>query len=1108
MELNKFFNKNQDYIHYYEKENVIDKTFLLEAGQGKNINGNIYAILNELRTKPEWEKYKVYLVVCEDTMESAKQRIEFYKYKNVDLVIRDTKFYKKLLATCKFLITDNSFPPYFIKKDNQVLLNTWHGTPLKTLGRCDIQNSSSIANVQKNMVMSDYILFPNQYTKNIFLEDYCLKNILNNKIVLSDYPRNVAFYNENMKKQIKEKYNLFDKEIFAYMPTWRGTSRKANILEQKKIILNYLDQIDKELKDNQILYVNLHFLIGNSIDLSNYKHIKIFPKEYETYDFLNVCDILITDYSSVFFDFAVTKKKIILFTYDLEEYIADRGMYFSIEELPFPRVSNVKGLIKELNNKIDVDYSEFYNKFCNYTSKDAVKNILNLLVNEESESIFVEHATKSEKENVLIHVSKIKTSHQLQFVIDYLSKFKEDKNYILLFYGKLTNNMIELIKNTPEYIQVYGYVVKNEFTNLEKIIVSLSSHFTFVNYFTQNIRNRIFRREFKRRFCNIKVDKCINLFDNSHFMIHELEFFDCPKSYVNFRPEYMGLLNNKKWYKDNLVFEKNHYECINVDSLILDNQKEKTFFNINVAFLRLCSKTKVNNNEIEYAMWLISNSVVNFDFEDINFYLDNQLLENEVSTVRKIPFSKYLKLFKIKITIDKDEILSLPLQNKLLIKYIDENGLGFEKLIRYSFRLFEKHLSHSRIININDEICCYFRKTKGNSVYLTVRNHNVTDSKFENLKLNIAYYISKLFKKKRIILLFEKDSSKYEESGSVVYEYLIDHKYNNAYFILDKNYSGISQINKKYKKNIIYKYTFKHYLYFFICQTFIGTEALIHALELRCNNSYVLKKESSPDIDYVFLQHGVMYMISLDSESRTFFKPRSIHQKGKYRVVTSSVAEANHFIEFGNHDESQVIVCGLPKFDRNIWYDIADKIVIMLTWRPWEYNEALNDFKTCNYYKILVRIYNSIPDNYKSKLIILPHPLFYHAAQNNDFELKEYMRFDVKYDEILRETKLLITDYSSIAYDAFYRGCNVIFYWEELDECLEHYGPSTKLMLNRSNVFGDVCMNNEELKRVIDENYINSQSNFYFERYSKLVEYHDGKNTERLINRLKDEQII
>ena len=55
--------------------------------------------------------------------------------------------------------------------------------------------------------------------------------------------------------------------------------------------------------------------------------------------------------------------------------------------------------------------------------------------------------------------------------------------------------------------------------------------------------------------------------------------------------------------------------------------------------------------------------------------------------------------------------------------------------------------------------------------------------------------------------------------------------------------------------------------------------------------------------------------------------------------------------------------------------------------------------------------------------------------------------FDVKYDDILKHTKLLITDYSSIAYDAFYRGCNVIFYWEELQECLEAYGPSTKLMI-------------------------------------------------------------
>ncbi|MDE6952249.1 MAG: CDP-glycerol glycerophosphotransferase family protein, partial [Erysipelotrichales bacterium] len=310
-----------------------------------------------------------------------------------------------------------------------------------------------------------------------------------------------------------------------------------------------------------------------------------------------------------------------------------------------------------------------------------------------------------------------------------------------------------------------------------------------------------------------------------------------------------------------------------------------------------------------------------------------------------------------------------------------------------------------------------------------------------------------------------------------------------------------------YRYNIIYKYTFRHYLYFFISRTFLGSELMVHAMELRIMNKHVLKKIYSTDINNVFLQHGVMYMVSLDSESRKYFSPKK-DGKGKFRVVTSSQLEADHFTQLGGYDENQVIVCGLPKYDRNILYPDADKIVIMLTWRVWEYNQATTDFESTPYYKMLQRIVSGINDTYREHLVILPHPLFYKSAMNCEFELKKYMQFNVKYDEILRQTCVLITDYSSIAYDAFYRGSRVIFYWEELESCLEKYGKNTKLMLNKDNVFGDICYSTKDIEQVIDDNYHLEQKKMYQERYNQIVEFHDGKNTKRLIARLKSEKII
>ena len=1101
---------NHKYIESYYHESIDTYSFLLEAGQGKNINGNMYAFLHELRSCEKWNAFSVYMVVDDNTIEPAKARIAFYGYQNVQFVLRNTDEYKYLLATCKYLITDNSFPPYYMKRKDQVVLNTWHGTPLKTLGRCDIENSSSIANVQKNYIMSDYVLFPNTYTRDIFMEDYCLKNIMTNEVVLADYPRNVAFFNEALKNKIKDQYDLQGKEIFAYLPTWRGSSRHANVQKQKEIILDYLNQIDNQLTNQQILYVNLHFLIGNQIDLSQMKHIRIFPSEYETYDFLNVCDVLITDYSSVFFDYAVSQKKIVLFTYDLDEYMSERGMYFSIEELPFPRVDNVDDLMKELNQKDYTSYESFLKQFCLYASPDTVKRLLDLLVNNQRDEIIVEKPTDNGLKNVLIHVDAIKTKHQEEIILDYILNLpkEKDKNYIVLFHGKVNEIVVDFIQHIPNDIQVLGYVVKNSFILSEKIVLGLGVRSSIMNTFFDKKIDKALKREAQRRFGNIRINEIIDLFDRSYYIGRELSLLHGMKKSIILNAVYTGVMNARKPMLSSIMYRKKHgHQFEKYENIVVNEDTKDTFYNLCVSFVKLFSHAKQKEKHVTYSLYFLCQRVIPLDTHKMSIYLGDKEVKSHFSN-QGIHLFKNFYFYKTKIEIPNDNILSLPIQNKFLFVYQDEQGRGLKKGIQYKFIRLRKTYKSSKIFQINEDTCCYFRQSKANTLFFSVRPYNKTDGFIQNMKMNCAYYVAKIFKGKKIYLLFEKDSARYEESASVVYEKMIDDGYKQAYFILDRDYHGYDKIEERYRHHIIYKYSWKHYLYFFRCQTFLGSEALVHAIELRVSNKHALKKINSKDVDYVFLQHGVMYMISLDSESRSFFKPRSIKENGRYRVVTSSLKEADHFISLGNYDASQVIVCGLPKFDRNQWNEDATKIVIMPTWRPWEYNEATTDFKQTHYYQMIERIFYAIDEKLRDQIIILPHPLFFAAAMKDEFELKKHMLFDVKYDDILKDTKVLITDYSSIAYDAFYRGCNVMFYWEELNDCLEYYGPSTKLMLNGDNVFGDICYNSQDVTMKIKDNYSCPQQKVYLDHYQEIVTFHDGNNAERLIQHLKNENII
>ncbi|WP_455539587.1 CDP-glycerol glycerophosphotransferase family protein [Terrisporobacter sp.] len=154
------------------------------------------------------------------------------------------------------------------------------------------------------------------------------------------------------------------------------------------------------------------------------------------------------------------------------------------------------------------------------------------------------------------------------------------------------------------------------------------------------------------------------------------------------------------------------------------------------------------------------------------------------------------------------------------------------------------------------------------------------------------------------------------------------------------------------------------------------------------------------------------------------------------------------------------------------------------------------------------KILDSIPEEYKEKVIVLPHPLIAESMSKVNGEISKYMDFKSKYNDLLKDAKVLITDYSSISYDAFYRGSNVIFYWEEKDYCMECYGDDTKLMLNEDNIFGDICYDMQDLKSIFEKNYTQNQDEKYLYNYRQIVEFNDNKNTERLIKLLKKDNLI
>lgn len=467
-----------NYIKYYDTLPVEDNVILLESQNGIKVNGNIYYILKYIASDERYKNYKIYLSSWGRYMKGIKQILDNGNINRVNVVIFHSDKYVQLLASAKYLVNDATFPVYFIKKTGQIYLNTWHGTPLKAMGR-SVHNDVYFGNVQKNLVCSDYLLFSNEFTKKVMIRDYMLENISSGSTLFCGYPRNEIFFDEMSRTIIRGKLSISDKRVYAYMPTWRGTMTNIGSDKNRTCLMYFMYAVDKALTDDEIMYVNFHPLAiqkKDEVALKNLKHIKKFPANYETYEFLNAADVLVTDYSSVFFDFACTRRKVVLYPYDKEEYMESRGMYLNMDDLPFPQVYDIPELIDELRSEKNYIDDDFVEKFNTFDCIDASRKLCDFVFLEENTGLKVEKIPDNGKENVLIYAGNL------------------DKNGITTSLRSLTNN-IDLDKRNY-YISFCQSKTKNHADQL--ITFDPKLNFFAIAEFkdltvSERIKNKLFR---------------------------------------------------------------------------------------------------------------------------------------------------------------------------------------------------------------------------------------------------------------------------------------------------------------------------------------------------------------------------------------------------------------------------------------------------------------------------------------------------------------------------------------------------------------------------------------------------------------------------------------
>ncbi|WP_033403852.1 CDP-glycerol glycerophosphotransferase family protein [Sporolactobacillus vineae] len=300
-----------------------------------------------------------------------------------------------LMSRAGYWVTNIRYPDWFRKPAHTVYVQTWHGTPLKKLA-LDLDSYPEKYKKQfiKDAAMWDILISPNTYSSRIFPHAFGFHG----EMLETGYPRNDILYRKNnlpMIRRIREYCHIPEgKSVLLYAPTWRDDQNLGNEHYRYDPVLD-LNAMKKAFGDRCVILLRLHYLVADQIDLSAFDGFALDVSHYEDIsDLYLIADVLITDYSSVFFDYANLKRPMIFFAYDIDKYRDQlRGFYFDFEhEAPGPIVTTNEQLIETLRSveksafTADRQFEGFYHRFCAFEDGHAAERVVRSVFHETSKA--------------------------------------------------------------------------------------------------------------------------------------------------------------------------------------------------------------------------------------------------------------------------------------------------------------------------------------------------------------------------------------------------------------------------------------------------------------------------------------------------------------------------------------------------------------------------------------------------------------------------------------------------------------------------------------------------------------------------------------------------
>lgn len=363
-----------------------NQLIIFESFHGKQYSDSPRAIYEYMRENyPEYQLYWA----------ADRRYLHIFQEENLPYAKRLSLKWIFLMTRAKYWVINTRLPLWIKKPKKTIYLQTWHGTPLKKLG-IDIDDvqmpGTNTEKYKENFIYEaskwDYLVSPNRYSTDIFKRAFQFKG----EMLETGYPRNDYLINNDHSEEInniKKRLQIpSDKKVILYAPTWRDNQFYEKGRYKFNIELD-LQRLKEELGDTHMIILRMHYLVAENLDLREYEGFVVdFSKHKDIRELYLISDTLITDYSSVFFDYANLKRPILFFVYDLEDYRDNlRGFYLDFEnKAPGPLFKTTEEIIREIKTiehegfQSGQAFNDFYNQFCYLEDGSSTQRVVDKLL--------------------------------------------------------------------------------------------------------------------------------------------------------------------------------------------------------------------------------------------------------------------------------------------------------------------------------------------------------------------------------------------------------------------------------------------------------------------------------------------------------------------------------------------------------------------------------------------------------------------------------------------------------------------------------------------------------------------------------------------------------